>query len=146
MIAIGAVAFLVTKFVAYSGWCWWALRLFGVPSEEPLLRRALLLGFLRLGLGLGLGWLMVLMLSVVAPEQNRLGLSLPLLIGGFVALRWLEWSYIGALAGGHARSLRTILLGRQLRENLWRAGGLAVSFGTDLAGVFGVGSLGLIPC
>jgi hypothetical protein len=99
-----------------------------------------------MALGLGLGWLFVLALTIVAPDQNRLGLSIPVLVLGFVVLRWLEWSFVGALAVGHANQPRAILLGTSLKEHLWRLGGLAVSFATDLAGVFGVGALGLIPC
>jgi hypothetical protein len=146
MVVIGAISFLVTKLVAYSGWCWVALRIFRVQPQASSLRRAAVLALVRLGLGLGLGWLLVFVLSVVAPGQNRLGLSLPLLVVGFVALRWLEWSYVGALARGQAKSLRAILLGTEVKEHLWRVGGVVVSFATDLTGVFGVSSLGLIPC
>jgi hypothetical protein len=68
------------------------------------------------------------------------------LVVGSVALRWLEWSFVGALASGHASRPRFVLLGRSFGEHLWRIGGVVVSFATDLASILGVGALGLIPC
>lgn len=144
MLALGALAVLSLKLAAYTGWCWLGLRLLAPPG--PRARRALLLGLLRMGLGLGLGWLMVLAFTVLAPQQNRLGVSVPALLIGFVLLRWLEWSFVGAVMTRNANRPSVILLGTGPKEHLWRAGGLAVSFATDLAGVFGVGALGAIPC
>lgn len=142
----GAIAFLLIKLLAYAAWCWLGLRVLGAKPPASMLRRVGVLALVRVALGFALGWLMVLALTFIAPGQNRLGLSVPSLILGFVLLRWLEWSFVGALATGHANHPRIILFGRNLKEHLWRLGGLAVSFATDLAGVLGVGALGLIPC
>ena len=68
------------------------------------------------------------------------------LLAGSVLIRWLEWSFVGALAAGRARSPRAVLLGRSGREHLWRVGGVVLSFATDVAGLLGAGALGLIPC
>ena len=143
---LGAVAFLLVKLVVYAAWCWVGLRLLAAPPPVSPARRALGLALVRMALGFGLGWLLVFGLTVAAPEQNRLGTSLAGLLLGFVLLRWLEWSFVGALAAGRARSPRDVLLGRSFKEHLWRAGGLAVSFATDLASLLGAGALGLIPC
>jgi hypothetical protein len=35
--------------------------------------------------------------------------------------------------------------GRSGKERLWRAGGVALSFATDVAGLLGAGARGLIP-
>lgn len=143
---IAAAAFLLIKLAAYTAWCWLGFRMIPAPGPDAGLRRAVVLALVRMALGLGLGWLMVFALTVVAPEQNRLGLSLPALVLGFVLLRWLEWSFVGALAAGRARDLRRIFVGTSVKEHLWRLGGLAVSFATDLGGLLGIGALGLIPC
>lgn len=144
MLALGAVAVLSLKLAAYTAWCWLGLRLLSAPDRRT--GQALVLGLLRLGLGLGLGWLMVLAFTVFAPQQNRLGVSLPALLIGFVLLRWLEWSFVGAVITRNANRPSVLLLGTGPKEHGWRVGGLAISFATDLAGVFGVGALGAIPC
>jgi hypothetical protein len=142
----GVLAFLAVKLLAYTAWCWVGLGVLAAPRPGSRIRRAGVLALLRLALGFALGWLLLFGLTAVAPEQNRLGLSLPALLVGFVFLRWLEWSFIGALAAGRASQWRAVLLGTGPREHLWRVGGLAVSFATDLATFFGVGALGLMPC
>jgi hypothetical protein len=146
MLIFGALAFLLIKLIAYAAWCWLGLRLLATAPPARLPRRALTLALVRLALGFGLGWLLVLALTFIAPEQNRLGLSFSALVVGSVVLRWLEWSFVGALASGHANRPRVILFGRSLREHFWRIGGVVVSFATDLASILGVGALGLIPC
>lgn len=144
MVAIAL--FLALKLLAYSAWCRLALRWLAPSPPAELLRRAFLLGAVRLGLGLVLGATLVGLLNWVAPESNRLGVSPLLLAGGFVGLRWLEWSFVGALAARRADSVRGVLIGRGGKEQLWRLGGLGLSFATDAAGALGIGALGLIPC
>ena len=142
----GVVAFLLLKFFAYAAWCWLALEFLTVARPASPVRRVMGLALVRMVLGFGLGWPSVLALTVIAPGHNRLGLSIPALVLAFVCLRWLEWSFVGALAMGHAKQPRAVVLGTHVKEHAWRIGGLGVSFATDLAGVFGVGALGLIPC
>jgi hypothetical protein len=146
MTAVGVLAFLSVKLVAYAAWC--RLGLLFLAPERPAspLRRAGFLAVVRLALGLLLGWLFLFGLAALAPAQNRLGVPPLALLAGSALLRWLEWSFVGALAAGRARSPRAILLGRSGTEHLWRVGGVALSFATDLAGLLGAGALGLVPC
>lgn len=145
MLIVGASAFLLIKLIAYAAWCWLGLRLLATPPPDRPARRALALGLVRVGLGFGLGWLLVLTLTIIAPE-NRPGFSFPALVVSSVVLRWLVWSFVGALASGHANRPRVVLRGRSSKEHLWRIGGVGVSYATDVASFLGVGALGLIPC
>jgi len=144
--AFGVLAFFGVKLLAYTAWCRLGLAFLAPARPVSPLRRAALLALLRLALGLLLGWLLLLGLTTLAPAQNRLGVPPLALLAGSALLRWLEWSFVGALAAGRARSPRAILLGRSGKEHLWRLGGVALSFATDLAGLLGAGALGLIPC
>jgi len=144
--AVGLGAFFSVKLLAYAAWCWLGLGFLATPPPDGRVRRASLLAFVRVGLGLALGWLLLFGLTVVAPEPNRLGTSLPALLAGSASLRWLEWSFVGALAAGRGRDARADLLGRGAKEHLWRVGGVALSFATDVGGLFGAGALGIIPC
>jgi hypothetical protein len=51
---MGFLAYLLTKFAAYSGWCFVGLGWFG-PSREGRVRRSLFYGFLRLLMGVFFG-------------------------------------------------------------------------------------------
>lgn len=146
MTAVGLGAFFSVKLLAYAAWCWLGLGFLASPPPDTRVRRAFLLALARVGLGLVLGWLLLFCLTVVAPEQSRLGTSLPALLAASASLRWLEWSFVGALAAGRGRSPRAVFLGRSAKEHLWRAGGVALSFATDLGGLLGAGALGLVPC
>ncbi|MHB8800843.1 MAG: hypothetical protein ACYDBY_20570 [Thermoanaerobaculia bacterium] len=146
MTAVGVLAFLSVKLVAYAAWCRLGLGFLAPERFESPLRRAGFLAGVRLAIGLLLGWLFLFGLAAVAPAQNRLGVSPLALLAGSALLRWLEWSFVGALAAGGARSPRAVLLGRSAKEHLWRVGGVALSFATDLAGLLGAGALGLVPC
>ncbi len=146
MSAFGVLAFFGVKLLAYTAWCRLGLALLAPARPASPLRRAALLALLRLALGLLLGWLLLLGLTTLAPAQNRLGVPPLALLAGSALLRWLEWSYVGALAAGRGRSAVVVLLGRSGKEHLWRLGGVALSFATDLAGLLGAGALGLIPC
>jgi hypothetical protein len=146
MTAVGVLAFLSVKLVAYAAWCRLGLRFLAPELPAAALRRAGFLAVVRLALGLLLGWLFLFGLAALAPAQNRLGVPPLALLAGSALLRWLEWSFVGALAAGRARFPRAILLGRSGTEHLWRVGGVALSFATDLAGLLGAGALGLVPC
>jgi len=144
--AVGVLAFLSVKLVAYAAWCRLGLGLLAPELPAAALRRAGFLAFVRLAIGLLLGWLLLLGLATLVPAPNRLGVPPLALLAGSALLRWLEWSFVGALAAGRARSPRAVLLGRSGKEHLWRVGGVALSFATDLAGLLGAGALGVIPC
>jgi hypothetical protein len=146
ILILGASAFFAIKLAAYTAWCRLGLRFLASPPPDRPAHRALALGLVRLSLGFVLGWLLVVTLTIVAPGQNRLGLSFPALAVGSFVLRWLVWSFVGALASGHANRPGVVLLGRSSREHLWRIGGVGISYATDVASILGVGVLGLIPC
>ena len=146
MTAVGVLAFLSVKLVAYAAWCRLGLALLAPERPASPQRRAGFLAVVRLALGFLLGWLFLFGLAAVAPAQNRLGVPPVALLAGSALLRFLEWSFVGALAAGRARSARAVLLGRSGKEHLWRVGGVALSFATDLAGLLGAGALGLVPC
>lgn len=146
MTAVGVLAFFTVKLLAYAAWCRLGLAFLAPVRPASPARRAGLLALVRLALGLLLGGLLLFGLAALAPAQNRLGVPPLALLAGSVLLRWLEWSFVGALAAGRARSARSVLLGRSGKEHLWRAGGVALSFVTDLAGLLGAGALGLVPC
>ena len=146
MTALGVLAFFGVKLLAYAAWCGLGLGFLAPVRPASPARRAGFLALVRLALGFLLGWLLLFGLAAVAPVPNRLGVSPLALLAGSVLLRWLEWSFVGALAAGRASSAKAVLLGRSGKEHLWRAGGVALSFATDLAGLLGAGALGLIPC
>lgn len=146
MTALGIPALLGIKLLAYAAWCRLGLALLAPARPGAPFRLALLLALVRLALGLLLGWLFLLGLTLAAPAQNRLGVSPVALLAGSVLLRWLEWSFVGAIAAGRGRSPRSVLLGRSGTEHLWRAGGVVLSFATDVASLLGAGALGLVPC
>ncbi|MSO21906.1 MAG: hypothetical protein EXQ58_01350 [Acidobacteria bacterium] len=52
---LGVLAYLLTKFAAYSGWCYLGIRWFD-PSRERKSRGSLFYGFLRLLMGVFSGW------------------------------------------------------------------------------------------
>ena len=146
MTGVGVLAFVSVKLVAYAAWCRLGLAVLAPERPASPLRRAGTLAVVRLALGLLLGWLFVLGLASLFPAPNRLGVPPFGLLAGSVLIRWLEWSFVGALAAGRARSPRAVLLGRSGREHLWRVGGVVLSFATDVAGLLGAGALGLVPC
>lgn len=146
MTVLGVLAFFAAKLVAYAAWCRLGLGLLAAERPTSPLRRAGALAVVRLALGLLLGWLLLLGLATFVPAQNRLDVPPLALLAGSALLRWLEWSFVGALAAGRALSPRAVLLGRSGKEHLWRVGGVALSFATDLAGLLGAGALGVIPC
>lgn len=143
MPVVGIVGFFALKLAAYSAWCWLGLRL--LTPARPRAGTAILLGLARVALGLVLGWALVAGMTVAAPRSNRLGVSLPALVLGFVILRWLEWCVLGAVVSRAGWSPGAVL-GRSARQQVWRVGGVAVSFATDAGALFGIGALGMIPC
>jgi hypothetical protein len=143
MTILAAVAFFALKTALYAVWC--AVGLRWVRGVSPDVKSSLQLAAARVLLGLAAGSTFVAVLSVVAPQQNRLGTSLPLLAGGFVILRWLEWAAIGVVVAERRWKTAALFAGRG-RQQLWSAGGVLVSFASDAGTLLGVGALGLIPC
>jgi hypothetical protein len=137
------VALFFLKFAVYSAWCLVGIKY--VRRERPRVRNGVALGAIRMFIGIAAGGAFLLLLTMAAPQQNRLGTSLPLMVGGFVVLRWAEWAVIGAFLAAR-RWNPAALFGRDARQHLWSALGVVVSFATDAGTLLGAGVAGLIPC
>lgn len=146
MVFIGLIALLLVKFLAYSAWCWFALRLFGGELLRPTPRRAMTLAAGRVLLGFVLGWPLLMAVTLIAPEQSRVGVSVPIALAASVMLRLFLWSLIGAAVSRPGWRVWPLVLGARWQESLWRAGGLLLSFLTDVGSIVGAGVFGLIPC
>ena len=143
MEALAVAGFFALKLLIYACWCWLGLR---VLSAEPRRwRRAAAHGLLRVLLGLALGWTLVFVLSFVAPASNRLGLALVPMALYMLILRWFIWSVVGASLLRRGWTLRGIF-GGTARQQAWRIGGVLLSLATDVAALFGISALGMIPC
>lgn len=135
------LAYLALKLAAYTAWCLLALRRLRGPAAGELAAAA---GYAaaRILLGLGLGAALVMALRAVAPAGNPLGLSVPVYVLALALLRVFEWLAVGGL-----------LLARAPRpapgvgpRAAWVAGGVGLSFATDVvATALGVGLEG-VPC
>jgi hypothetical protein len=111
------VIYGVVKLLAYGAWCWFALRLAG---QAGLLARAAAMGLVRWLIGLVLGAFLFLALPTSRDQV------LARYIAVYVPVRAIEWLLISAwvLPAGARWSAS--------RRPLWVAGGIALSFITDL--------------
>jgi hypothetical protein len=140
----GAAIYFGLKYLAYSAWMLWGLRLF---SDRAGLRRALLLGFVRSCMGIGFGALIfVFSLLVLAAasslNQGMVAVQVLVYLSVYVPIRWLEWGIMEVIVRrGHKGG--GLLLGYDGRGRLWRLGGIAVSCLADLVLVLQLGSLPL---
>jgi hypothetical protein len=117
------LVYAVTKFFAYSLWCWVGLRIFA-PALATL-QRSLKYGALRWLIGLGFGIAAGIALGSVSREAvTRLYFSV------YTPLRIVEW-LIMAIVMSRERSMAAAL--GNPRVWLWIAGGIALSFASDLA-------------
>ena len=97
--ALGFVAYIVVKYLAYMGWCYVGLvRL--APDRTHLVRRAALLGALRLAIGIGLG----LFIFVAALSMNNATRNAPLTYAAiYLPVRVLEWTVMHVLVARRFR-------------------------------------------
>jgi hypothetical protein len=112
--------YAAVKYLAYALWCYFGLRLFATQASAGA---AFKYGAIRWMLGLFLGFSVGLALGSVDPDRaGRLYFFI------YTPLRVVEWGVIAVLM------LRTAPLSRLLgaRTWLWIAGGIAVSFLSDL--------------
>jgi hypothetical protein len=115
--------YAVTKFFAYSLWCWLGLRM-SAPAYATL-QRSLKYGALRWLIGLGFGIAAGIALGSVSRESvTRLYFSV------YAPLRVAEWLIMTILMS-RGRSMASAL--RSPGVWLWIVGGIAVSFASDLA-------------
>jgi hypothetical protein len=115
--------YAVTKFAAYCLWCWAGLRLLAPASASAV--RSLKFGTLRWLLGLAFGVAAAIALGSVSRESVA-----TLYFGVYAPLRVVEWLIMAAVMRSEGRASDVV---RSPRAWLWIAGGVAVSFASDLA-------------
>ena len=116
--AMGTLVYAVVKFAAYSAWCYAGLAVArsGGAGAVPALR----FGAIRWALGLAFGVaVFILVGSIDASAAARTYFLV------YSPVRVVEWGIMAWLIRDRARPLSTALI-------LWCAGGLLVSFLTDL--------------
>ena len=127
---IGFLAYILTKFAAYSAWCYLGLRWFD-PSREGKARGSLFYGFLRLLMGVFFG--MGIFLAALT-MNNAVKNSMLTYLVVYVPVRVIEWS------------LMLLILRRQgaVSQYLpWVAGGVVISCLTDIP--LGIMEGGVVP-
>ncbi|HEX2521795.1 MAG TPA: hypothetical protein VHP35_06675, partial [Terriglobia bacterium] len=127
---IGFLVYLLTKFAAYSGWCYLGLRWFD-PSREGKARGSLFYGFLRLLMGVFFG--MGVFLAALT-MNNAVKNSMLTYLVVYVPVRIVEWS------------LMLLILRRQgaVRQYVrWVAGGVVLSCLADIP--LGIMEGGVVP-
>jgi len=137
---MGAILYLVVKFLAYSGWVFVGLR--SLRQETAPFLRSLLLGLFRLCLGFFFGVLIYFLSSALMSQLGfGSGSNVLTYLAVYVPVRWIEWSIMAAiLAPG---SLAQFVLGAARKDRLWRLGGIAISCLADIPLIISLG--GVIP-
>ena len=113
------LVYIGAKLLGYTLWSGAGLYLLKRPSVSGAFK----FGILRLMLGVAFG-ASVFMLYHPASSAH---LILPYL-AIYGPVRWLEWSILGKWQNPSDK----LLWSNDWRQNLWRLGGIAVSFGIDL--------------
>ena len=137
---MGAILYLVGKFLAYSGWMFVGLR--QIPNQRSPLLRSALLGLLRLCLGFFFGVLIYLASSALLSLAGYgLGQNVLAYLLVYAPVRWIEWGIMSLfLFSGGGRSF---LLGRGKADRWWRTGGIVISCLADIPLIVSLG--GVIP-
>lgn len=115
--------YALAKFVVYAAWCFYGLRLF---AARPSLVGALKFGAVRWLLGLFFGVAAALGLGSVPAQSVAV-----LYVGVYVPLRVIEWLILAVLLARGVSGVHSLI--RSPKTWLWVAGGIAVSFASDLA-------------
>jgi hypothetical protein len=116
------VTFAAVKFVGYSAYCWWLVRLYRSRRSVPLV------GLTRTALGMAFGALYALLVTRV--PYGMLDGPDPLAYLGLLPVRLVEWALLVSLF--FDRRLE------QRRPLAWALlGGVGVSYLLDLPAVFG---------
>lgn len=127
---LGFLAYLLTKFTAYSSWCYLGLRWFD-PRREKKARGSLFYGFLRLLMGIFFG---IGIFLAALTMNNAVKNSILTYFIIYVPVRVVEWS------------LLLLLLRRQgvvSQCAAWVAGGVAISCLADIP--LGIMEGGVVP-
>lgn len=116
--------YILSKYVAYSIWCYWGLRWL---REQASVGAGLRFGFVRLGLGIlfGVGvFFAVALLHLDVPAHPW-----TLYIAMYAPVRYVEWSIIAALLSVKSGELHRI---SDSATQWWIVGGIVVSHIADL--------------
>jgi hypothetical protein len=119
------LSYVALKYTAYAAWCFLGLR--WLRGITPLLSSALGLGLLRLFLGIFFGvaiFLIGAMMHLNVPNHPWLSY-----FAAYVPVRWVEWSIMTLLV---APGSGFFMVKANSKSNLWKLGGIAVSFFADL--------------
>jgi hypothetical protein len=110
--------YVIVKYAAYSGWCYYGLPL---PRNQTAVRPALKFGFVRLGLGILFGISISIVVDFFHLSAWTHSWLLYLLV--YAPVRYIEWSILAVLLGyriGDAASQR------------WIVGGIIASYLADI--------------
>lgn len=119
--------YALTKFVAYSLWCFLGLRLL---SDCPSIPKALKFGAYRWLLGLFFGVCVGLLLGSVSSQSVT-----ALYFGIYIPLRVIEWFILANLIASASFEYR---LPHPTKVWPWILGGIVVSFASDLMSPDGI--------
>jgi hypothetical protein len=127
---LGFLAYLMTKFAAYSGWCYLGLRWFD-PGRDMKVKGSLFFGFLRLLMGVFFG-MGIFLAALTLNNATRNSVMTYLVV--YVPVRIVEWS------------LMLLILRRQgafPRYAAWVSGGVLISCLADIP--LGIMEGGVVP-
>jgi hypothetical protein len=116
--------YVAVKFVAYTGWCWLALRLW--RPDSATIARAAGLGVLRLAIGVMFGG--IIFFAASTHPQDLVWKYIAI----YAPVRMVEWFIMVLLIGRKSNSQTP------LSSIMWCLGGIVVSFVADFASPEGV--------
>ena len=139
----GAAVYFGLKYLAYSAWMLYALKLFADRVSVP---RALLLGLGRSAMGIGFGAVIFCfsILVLAAASETAAGMVVTQVIvylSVYVPVRWIEWGIMEAVVRRGQVKRGNFLIGHDLRGRMWRLGGIGVSCLADVVLISQIGSL-----
>jgi hypothetical protein len=128
---MGMTLYIVTKFVAYTAWCFLGMRMFGSGASSGF-GLAAVYGGVRLLMGVGLG----LLIFLAALSMNNATRNAPLTYAAiYVPVRALEWTIMYFIIRRDQPSLE--------RAFVWVAGGIVISCLADIP--LGIMNHGVVP-
>jgi hypothetical protein len=133
------VAYPVVKYLAYAGWCGLLAKTYN--PERMLWRTAWGLGVVRLLIGLVLGAFLTFWGLHLAFGSNYVLYWVAVM----VPVRWLEWSVTAGIIS-KSFSPAGLLVGQNGKLRAWQAGGILVSFATDVLMVMAGGAMRYVIC
>jgi len=140
---MGALLYFGGKFLAYSAWCYFGLRVFR-PENSRVVGRSVLYGTIRLSVGLFFGILIYLLSSaLITSLAPGLPQNVIAYLCVYLPVRWIEWTIMALLIlPGPIPPLQGIA-GSGRADRLWRLGGIAISCLADIPLIVSLG--GVIP-